>query len=73
MSDNFSDYITTKRAAVILGVQQEHIRKLLGSGKVKGIKLGHDWMVYAPSLEKYFETKSPKGRPASREPKLQPA
>jgi len=68
---NLSKYVTTKQAAVMLGVGQEHIRKLLSASKVKGIKLGHDWLVFAPSMEKYVETKSNRGRPRSRLPQMQ--
>lgn len=66
-----TNYITTKQAADLLGVGQRHILHLLTIGKVKGIKLGHDWVVFAPSLSSYHKTKSPKGRPASRSPQLQ--
>ncbi|MBI5651468.1 MAG: helix-turn-helix domain-containing protein [Chloroflexi bacterium] len=68
---NLRKYVTTRQAAVMLGVGQEHIRKLLSASKVKGIKLGHDWLVFAPSMEKYFETKSNRGRPRSKTPQLE--
>ena len=71
MSKDLTQYVTTARAAEILGVKQDHIRKLLAMGKVKGIKLGHDWIVFVPSIEKYHDTKSPKGRPTSGVPELQ--
>ncbi len=66
---DLSNYATTGQAADILGVTRKHIALLLGQGKIKGIKLGHEWLVYIPSLDRYRETKSSKGRPPSREPK----
>lgn len=65
-----SQYVTTKQAAEMLGVGQEHIRKLLNTGRVSGVKLGHDWLVFAPSIQKYTETRSKRGRPRSGTPQL---
>jgi len=71
MARDLSKYLNTKRAAEMLGVKQDHIRKLLAQGKVKGIKVGHDWLVFVPSIEDYYGTKSSKGRPSSGVPQLQ--
>ncbi len=73
MVNDLTNYVTTSRAADMLGVGQNQIRGLLARDKISGIKLGHDWIVYVPSLEKYLHTKSTKGRPPSRAPKLQEA
>ncbi len=71
MSDDLSRYVTTREAAEMLGVATEHINHLLLRGKLRGIKPGgRDWLVFTPSIEKYNETKSAKGRPRSRKPKL---
>ncbi len=70
-SDSLSNYVTTKRAAEMLGVVTDHVYRLIEGGKVKSIRLGHEWLIYVPSLERYLETKSPKGRPPSRKPQLQ--
>jgi excisionase family DNA binding protein len=67
---NLTKYVTTRKAAELLGVKQDHIRKLLGMDKIKGRRLGHDWIVFAPSLEKYLATKSKRGRPRSGTPTL---
>lgn len=66
-------YVTTKKAAEMLGVTQDHITRLLTGEKIKGIKLGHESLVYVPSLEKYRGTKSKRGRPPSGTPQLQKA
>ncbi len=68
---NLSNYVTTARAAEILGVSSNHIRLLLGREKLKGVRLGHEWLVFVPSIEKYVKSKSTKGRPASSTPQLQ--
>jgi excisionase family DNA binding protein len=70
MAKDLAKYVTTKQAAEMLGVGQEHIRKLLNASKVGGIKPGHDWLVFLPSMEKYTETKSKRGRPRSRPQQL---
>lgn len=57
--------VPTKQAAQMMGIGQEHIRQLLGRGKLRGIRLGHDWLVFSPSIETYLENRSPKGRPSS--------
>jgi len=70
MSNDLSDFITTKAAAELLGVDRKHINHLLSEGKLKGTKPGHDWLVFRPSLEEYEKTKSAAGRPRSGEPQI---
>lgn len=72
MSDTLSDYISTRQAAELLGVDRSQVNRLLIDGKLKGMKPGHDWMVFRPSLDEYFKTKSAAGRPSSGEPQLKP-
>ncbi len=69
MSKDLTQYVTTKQAAEMLGVDPSQAARLVRDGKVKGIKLGHDWLVFAPSIEHYLATKPPGGRPPSRKPK----
>jgi len=71
MGAELRHYVTTMQGAKMLGVDPSQVARLVRDGKLKGIKLGHDWLVFAPSIEKYLETKSPKGRPTSRPPQLQ--
>ncbi len=73
MSTDLTQYVTTRQAADKLGVVTDHINHLLAKGKIKGIKLGYSWLVYAPSLDEYQQTKSPGGRPRSREPQVEKA
>ena len=68
MSDNLSDYLTTRQAAELLGVDRTHINRLLIDGKLKGQKIGHNWMVFRPSLEEYQPPKELGGRPRLGKP-----
>ena len=36
---------SVKDASEKLGISESHCRRLLETGKIKGIKLGHDWVV----------------------------
>ena len=49
---------STRQAAEILGVSQKMITYLLRRNKLKGRKLGHEWMV----LDLNYDRK-PRGRP----------
>ncbi len=68
MTTDLTQYVTTKQAAEMLGVNRFRVVQLLLNGRIKGIKPGHDWLVFTPSIERYRVTKSPKGRPPSRAP-----
>jgi excisionase family DNA binding protein len=65
-----SRYITTEQAAHLLGIIPTSVNHLIHKGKIKGLKLGRDWLVLKSSLVDYLQTKSTKGRPTSRSPKL---
>ncbi len=65
---DLSRYVTTKQAAEMLGVDRTQAARLVKAGKLKGVKLGHDWLVSRDSISKYLQTKSPKGRPPSKKP-----
>lgn len=72
MSDSLSDYVTTKEAAELLGVDRTHINRLRIEGRIRGVQLGHEWLIFRPSLQEYFQNKAPSGKPSSRQPKLTP-
>ncbi|MFC2044917.1 helix-turn-helix domain-containing protein [Chloroflexota bacterium] len=50
---------SVKEAAEKLGISDSHCRRLLAKGKIKGIKLGHDWVVRDL---KYMRKRKPKRR-----------
>ena len=64
MKDSIDDYRTTREASQLFGVSQDHVRKLLFFGKIRGKRLGHDWLVFIPSLESYLANKAKRGRPS---------
>lgn len=53
----------TTEACKVAGFSRQHIHRLLRSGVIEGIKLGHDWLVYEDSLTTYL------ARPRKRGPK----
>lgn len=51
--DALKDYLSTKEAGEKYALSKEHIARMLKAGRLKGKKIGHDWLVYEPSLQKY--------------------
>jgi len=49
---------SVREAAQRLGISDSHCRRLLETGRIKGKKLGHDWVVI--SLD-YKRKRKPKG------------
>lgn len=49
---------SVKQAAQRLGISDSHCRRLLETGKINGIKLGHDWVVRDL---RYKRKRKPKG------------
>ena len=48
------EWITTKKAAELLGVTDAHVRYLLSQGKLEGRKFGHVWAVTRSSVLSYL-------------------
>lgn len=46
-----------KEASGISGYHEEYVRYLIREGKVEGIKMGHSWMVWLPSLDTYLASR----------------
>jgi excisionase family DNA binding protein len=46
------EILVTKEAAKRMGISQAHLRRLLEQGKVKGVKLGHDWIVQSLNYQR---------------------
>ncbi len=55
-------FLTTKQASAVSGISQAHIRRLLESGTVRGVKAGHDWLVRTDSMEHYMANRPKRGR-----------
>jgi excisionase family DNA binding protein len=53
--DAVPGYLTTMEAGQRVGRSDSQIRRLLESGRVRGKKFGHVWLVEVASLEQYME------------------
>ncbi|MCD8117944.1 MAG: helix-turn-helix domain-containing protein [Lachnospiraceae bacterium] len=59
MFNNYSDVMSVSDAAEALSVGKNQIYALLGSGKLKGFRMGHTWKISKKNLEDFIteETK----------------
>ena len=48
-------HITVQAAADVTGYNIQYLRRMLRSGALKGIKIGHMWLIDMESLGKYLE------------------
>ena len=46
--------LSTSEAMQISGFSREHIQRLLRRGKLDGMKLGHDWLVFEDALQAFL-------------------
>jgi excisionase family DNA binding protein len=56
MEEALKGFLSTEKASERVGIHRSQIRRLLESGKVKGTKVGRDWLVDAESLDHYAAT-----------------
>jgi hypothetical protein len=64
--------LSTAEAHTVSGLGQEYIQRLLRLGRVEGVKLGHDWLVYEDSLAAFLaepRKPGPKGPRKKAQPK----
>lgn len=54
--------LSTKEAAIKLGLSQEHVRRLLEQGKIEGKKIGRDWIVLSLDYKRKRKPKRSKGK-----------
>lgn len=52
--------LSTKEAADRLGLSQDHIRRLLEKGKIRGQKIGNSWVVLDLSYQRKRKPKNGK-------------
>jgi len=50
-----NDYVTSKKAAEILGYHVNHIRRMVKRGYLEGLKAGHSLLVSKKSIESFIE------------------
>jgi excisionase family DNA binding protein len=55
-----SDYLTTQQAAVLLGYDPGHVRRLLEQGKLVGQRWGRDWQIERASVAAWRESQAGK-------------
>ena len=48
--------ITTKEAGELSGYSADYLSRLVRSGKIKGKRFGHSWLLEKPSLEGFLTT-----------------
>ena len=58
-------YMTTRQASDTYGLSGAHIRRLLEYGKVKGEKIGRDWVIRPSAMNRYMGNR-PKPGPKKR-------
>lgn len=70
---NQRDFVGVREAAKLLGYTYQHTRLLLRQGKLRGNKIGRDWVVLREDVAEYnvrkvsiplLSSKSKKGRPS---------
>ena len=54
-------YLTSKQASAKSGISQAHIRLLMETRKLVGLKVGRDWLVETASLEWYMANRPNRG------------
>ena len=56
------EWITTDQAADLSGLSRPHIRYLLRNRKIRGRKIGRDWVTTRAAVEEYLATNPKPGR-----------
>jgi len=65
-SFNFDDLISIKEASDHSGLSERHMRLLLERRKIKGKKLGHDWITTREFVDEYLKTNRKPGRKSTK-------
>ena len=45
------EYLTSFEAAKRLGFSPDHVRRLVRAGKIRAVKLGHNWLILEKDLK----------------------
>lgn len=53
--DSFGDILNSSDICKLLGLSICHVRRLLSSGQLPGLKIGARWYVPKSELERYLE------------------
>ncbi len=68
---NLRDLITLKQAAEISDLSYSHLRLLARNGKIRAIRLGHEWFTTAKDVDEYL-AQGPRPGPKRRKPPTSP-
>jgi excisionase family DNA binding protein len=60
MIKNTANYLTSLEASKLVGVTPDHIRKMILRGKIKALKLGHNWLIQRKELAKINRQRFPR-------------
>lgn len=66
--DTNRPYITTPEAASRSGLTKTYLALLLRTGKLEGVQVGRDWIVYTDSLEAFLAQPRKPGPKGPRKP-----
>lgn len=53
-------YLTSYQAAELLGFCQDHVRRLILSGKIKAEKVGNNWLISPSDISKIKRKRFPR-------------
>ena len=56
----YNQLLSTKEAAEMLGLSQDHVRRLLEEGKLKGKRVGNSWVVLELNYQRKRKPKTSK-------------
>lgn len=60
-------FISTAIACQRTGFSRGYIQRLVKRGRVEGVKLGHDWLIYEDSLAAFLAQPRERGRPKGQQ------
>lgn len=63
--DLLKDYLSTREASQRYNISPSQLTRLLNAEVIQGKKIGHDWLIYEPSLKEYAKN-PPKPGPKPR-------
>jgi excisionase family DNA binding protein len=55
-------YMTSLEAAQLLGLTQDYVRKLILQGKIKALKLGHNWLCTRKAIKHIKRQRFPRDK-----------
>jgi excisionase family DNA binding protein len=59
--------IPTAAACQRTGFSRGYIQRLVKGGRIEGVKLGHDWLIYEDSLAAFLAHPRERGRPKGQQ------